>query len=48
MILIHVYMIKKNDTYASGHAVASHTKKNPPEAGFIYIFIVIRQILEYF
>lgn len=26
-----------------------HTqKKNPPEAGFIYIFIVIRQILEYF
>lgn len=35
------------DTYASGHAVASHTKKTP-EAGFIYIFIVIRQILEYF
>lgn len=38
---------KKNDTYASGHAVASHTKKTP-EAGFIYIFIVIMQILEYF
>lgn len=25
-----------------------HTQKKTPEAGFIYIFIVIRQILEYF
>lgn len=33
---------------ASGHAVASQKKKKTPEAGFIYIFIVIRQILEYF
>lgn len=30
---------------ASGHAVAA--QKKTPEAGFIYTFIVIRQILEY-
>lgn len=41
-----VYDKKKMIRMASGHAVAA--QKKTPEAGFIYTFIVIRQILEYF